>query len=168
MLMDKTKILNPHGCDQISAYGRRRFRFRFMDTEELDVDVQPTYVRVTMRKKILQLVLDEEVKVDESSAKRLIGSKRLEITMPKVGYLLAMYAIYCIFYLLRAVVSKYVCIGVAKGGQGGIPPLRLEHNYICLYQTYKSYIKIKNYIRYKSKNSLNCLMKKKRSCNRKF
>lgn len=70
-----------------------RFRFRFMDTEELDVDVQPTYVRVTVRKKILQLALDEEVKVDESNAKRLIGSKRLEITMPKVGYLLAAYII---------------------------------------------------------------------------
>lgn len=59
-----------------------------MDTSELDVDVQPTYVRVTVRKKILQLVLDEEVKVDGSNAKRLIGSKLLEITMPKVGYIL--------------------------------------------------------------------------------
>lgn len=57
-----------------------------MDTSELNVDVQPTYVRVTIRKKILQLVLDEEVKVDESNAKRLIGSKLLKITMPKVGY----------------------------------------------------------------------------------
>lgn len=56
-----------------------------MDTSELNVDVQPTYVRVTIREKILQLVLDEEVKVDESNAKRLIGSKLLEITMPKVG-----------------------------------------------------------------------------------
>lgn len=58
-----------------------------MDTSELDVDVQPTYVRIAIRKKILQLVLDEEVKVDESNAKRLIGSKLLEITMPKVGNL---------------------------------------------------------------------------------
>lgn len=57
-----------------------------MDTSELNVDVQPTYVRVTIREKILQLVLDEEVKVDESNAKRLIGSKLLEVTMPKVGY----------------------------------------------------------------------------------
>lgn len=57
-----------------------------MDTSELDVDVQPTYVRVTIRKKILQLALDEEVRVDESNAKRLIGSKQLEITMPKVNY----------------------------------------------------------------------------------
>lgn len=57
-----------------------------MDTSEIDVDVQPKYVRVTVRKKILQLVLEEEVKVDESNAKRLIGSKLLEITMPKVGY----------------------------------------------------------------------------------
>lgn len=57
-----------------------------MDTSELDVDVQPSYVRVTIRKKILQLSLDEEVKVDESCAKRLVGSKLLEITMPKVGY----------------------------------------------------------------------------------
>lgn len=57
-----------------------------MDTNDLDVDVQPKYVKVTIRKKILQLVLDEEVKVDESNAKRLIGSKLLEITMPKVSY----------------------------------------------------------------------------------
>lgn len=56
-----------------------------MDTSDLDVDVQPTYVRVTVRKKILQLLLDEEVKVDESNAKRLVGSKLLEITMPKVS-----------------------------------------------------------------------------------
>jgi len=56
-----------------------------MDTNELDLDIQPTYVRVTVRKKILQLALDEEVKVDESHAKRLIGSKLLEITMPKVN-----------------------------------------------------------------------------------
>ncbi|XP_025206314.1 protein tilB [Melanaphis sacchari] len=58
--------------------------YKFMDTSELDVDVQPTYVRVTVRKKVLQLALDEEVRVDESNAKRLIGSKLLEITMPKV------------------------------------------------------------------------------------
>jgi len=60
-----------------------------MDTSELDLDVQPTYVRVTVRKKILQLALDEEVRVDESNAKRLIGSKLLEITMPKVNYIAA-------------------------------------------------------------------------------
>lgn len=71
-----------------------------MDTEELDVDVQPTYVRVTVRGKILQLVLDEEVKVDESNAKRLIGSKRLEITMPKVGDLLAASTNHIIYILL--------------------------------------------------------------------
>ncbi|XP_050433301.1 protein tilB-like [Adelges cooleyi] len=57
--------------------------YKYLDTSELDVDVQPNYVRVTIRKKILQLVLDEEVKTDESSAKRLVGSKLLEITMPK-------------------------------------------------------------------------------------
>jgi len=60
-----------------------------MDTDELDVDVQPTYVRVTVKTKILQLALDEEVKVDESNAKRLIGSKLLKITMPKVGRIVA-------------------------------------------------------------------------------
>lgn len=56
-----------------------------MDTSELDLDIQPSYVRVTVRKKILQLALEEEVRVDESNAKRLIGSKLLEITMPKVN-----------------------------------------------------------------------------------
>lgn len=74
-----------------------------MDTSELDVDVQPTYVRVTIRKKILQLALDEEVRVDESNAKRLIGSKQLEITMPKVNYLYNrckknVYNVICLFF----------------------------------------------------------------------
>lgn len=61
-----------------------------MDTSELDLDIQPTYVRVTVRKKILQLALDEEVRVDESNARRLIGSKLLEITMPKVNIIVIM------------------------------------------------------------------------------
>ncbi|XP_050530183.1 dynein axonemal assembly factor 11 isoform X3 [Daktulosphaira vitifoliae] len=59
--------------------------YKYMDTSELDVDVQPKYVRVTIKSKILQLALDEEVKVDESNAKRLVGSKKLEIIMPKVN-----------------------------------------------------------------------------------
>lgn len=79
---------------------KRSFYFRFMDTSEIDVDVQPKYVRVTVRKKILQLVLEEEVKVDESNAKRLIGSKLLEITMPKVGYRTTYKTVYNYIYIV--------------------------------------------------------------------
>ncbi|KAI0209882.1 tilB-like [Lamellibrachia satsuma] len=59
--------------------------FRHLDTSLCDVDVQPTYVRVTLKGKILQLVLSEEVKPDSSEAKRSQTTGHLLITMPKVN-----------------------------------------------------------------------------------
>ncbi|KAM3866120.1 dynein axonemal assembly factor 11 [Diretmus argenteus] len=57
--------------------------FRHMDSSLLDVDVQPTYVRVTVKGKIFQLVLPAEVKPDSSTAKRSQTTGHLLLTMPK-------------------------------------------------------------------------------------
>lgn len=54
-----------------------------MDSSLVDVDVQPTYVRVTLKGKSLQLALSEEVRPDASTAKRSQTTGHLVITMPK-------------------------------------------------------------------------------------
>lgn len=61
--------------------------FKHMDTSLVDVDVQPNYVRVTLKGKALQLGLNEEVKADSSTAKRSQITGYLVITMPKVQFL---------------------------------------------------------------------------------
>ncbi|XP_052333302.1 dynein axonemal assembly factor 11 isoform X2 [Oncorhynchus keta] len=57
--------------------------YRHMDTSLMDVDVQPTYVRVTVKGKIFQLVLPAEVRPDSSTAKRSQITGHLVLTMPK-------------------------------------------------------------------------------------
>uniref|UniRef100_H0WXC6 Leucine-rich repeat-containing protein 6 n=1 Tax=Otolemur garnettii TaxID=30611 RepID=H0WXC6_OTOGA len=59
--------------------------YRYMDTSLIDVDVQPTYVRVMVKGKPFQLVLPAEVKPDSSFAKRSQTTGHLVICMPKVG-----------------------------------------------------------------------------------
>ncbi|XP_048658092.1 dynein axonemal assembly factor 11 isoform X1 [Marmota marmota marmota] len=58
--------------------------YRYMDTSLIEVDVQPTYVRVMVKGKPFQLVLPAEVKPDSSSAKRSQTTGHLVICMPKV------------------------------------------------------------------------------------
>ncbi|XP_067567319.1 dynein axonemal assembly factor 11 isoform X1 [Pseudorca crassidens] len=59
--------------------------YRYMDTSLIDVDVQPTYVRVMVKGKPFRLVLPAEVKPDSSSAKRAQTTGHLVVYMPKVG-----------------------------------------------------------------------------------
>ncbi|KGL75759.1 Protein tilB, partial [Tinamus guttatus] len=64
--------------------------YRHLDTSLLDVDVQPTYVRVRVKGKPFQLVLPEEVKPDSSIAKRSQTTGHLVVSMPKAnGIILA-------------------------------------------------------------------------------
>ncbi|XP_021242773.1 protein tilB homolog isoform X3 [Numida meleagris] len=58
--------------------------YRHLDTSLLDIDVQPTYIRVLVKGKTFQLVLPEEVKPDSSSAKRSQTTGHLVVSMPKV------------------------------------------------------------------------------------
>ncbi|NXA40592.1 TILB protein, partial [Eudromia elegans] len=59
--------------------------YRHLDTSLLDVDVQPTYIRVRVKGKPFQLVLPEEVKPDSSSAKRSQTTGHLVVSMPKAN-----------------------------------------------------------------------------------
>nr|XP_020473367.1 protein tilB homolog isoform X2 [Monopterus albus]XP_020473368.1 protein tilB homolog isoform X2 [Monopterus albus]XP_020473369.1 protein tilB homolog isoform X2 [Monopterus albus] len=57
--------------------------YRHMDTSLMDVDVQPTYARVTVKGKIFQVVLPAEVKPDSSTAQRSQTTGHLVLTMPR-------------------------------------------------------------------------------------
>ncbi|XP_075225768.1 touch insensitive larva B [Lycorma delicatula] len=58
--------------------------YRYLDISSVDIDVQPTYVKVMIKQKVFQLVLDEEIKTDECSAQRSKTTGHLVIKMPKV------------------------------------------------------------------------------------
>lgn len=58
--------------------------YKYLDTSLLDVDIQPNYVRATIRGKIFQLYLPEEVDVSNSTAQRSQVTGHLVITMPKI------------------------------------------------------------------------------------
>ncbi|KAM4727724.1 dynein axonemal assembly factor 11 [Anableps anableps] len=57
--------------------------YRHMDTSLMDVDVQPTYTRVSVKGKIFQVVLPAEVKPDSSTAQRSQTTGHLVLTMPR-------------------------------------------------------------------------------------
>ena len=53
---------------------------KFLDSAQVDADVQPTYVRVVAKKNTLQLVLPSEVLTDSSSLQRSSTTGHLLIT----------------------------------------------------------------------------------------
>jgi len=58
---------------------------RFMDTNSLNVDLQPTYVRVEVKGKVTQIRLDEDVLVERSTIQRSTTTGWLSITMPRAN-----------------------------------------------------------------------------------
>lgn len=60
--------------------------FRYIDTSLIDVDIQPNYVRVSVKGKIFQLCLNEEVNIQASTSQRSIITGHLLITIPKLNY----------------------------------------------------------------------------------
>ncbi|XP_068731074.1 dynein axonemal assembly factor 11-like [Montipora capricornis] len=58
--------------------------FKYLDTSLIDVDVQPLFCRVTVKGKVFQLTLSDEVNPDCSSAKRSQTTGHLIVEMPKV------------------------------------------------------------------------------------
>merc|ERR1712110_87282 len=57
---------------------------KFLDSAQVDADVQPTYVRVQAKKNTLQLLLPAEVLTDSSSAQRSTTTGHLLLTCPKI------------------------------------------------------------------------------------
>lgn len=57
---------------------------RHLDTSYIDVDVNPAYVRVTIKGKILQLTLPYEVSVERSNVRRNTTTGSLVVTMARL------------------------------------------------------------------------------------
>ena len=55
-----------------------------MDPSKYEIDVEPNYVRVTVRGKVFQLRLDAEVRCDATRAERSPATGKLTVTMPRV------------------------------------------------------------------------------------
>ncbi|MEW5309118.1 MAG: hypothetical protein WDW38_001027 [Sanguina aurantia] len=56
---------------------------KFMDSSLIQADIQPGYVRLLIKGKLLQLLLPVEVRPDASIAQRSLASGHLVLTMPK-------------------------------------------------------------------------------------
>lgn len=65
-------------------YNSSCLRSRYLETSLLNVDVQPNYVRVTVKGKVFQLALSDEVNITESSTQRSTLTGHLAIVMPKL------------------------------------------------------------------------------------
>ncbi|XP_044014631.1 dynein axonemal assembly factor 11 [Aphidius gifuensis] len=59
--------------------------YKHMDTSHVDIDIQPKYIRVTIKGKILQLTLPCEIETEKSVAKRNTVTGNLLITMPRLN-----------------------------------------------------------------------------------
>ncbi|XP_066260051.1 protein tilB [Euwallacea similis] len=60
--------------------------YKYLDTSLIDVDLQPTYVKITIKNKIFQMVLPEEVQVEQSTALRSQTTGHLVLKLIKLNY----------------------------------------------------------------------------------
>lgn len=67
---------------------------RYLDTSQIDVDLNPTYARVEIKGKILQLTFPCEISVSDSVAKRSQTNGSLQLVMPKLKNSLVPYFYY--------------------------------------------------------------------------
>ncbi|GJQ79695.1 hypothetical protein Trydic_g5842 [Trypoxylus dichotomus] len=59
---------------------------RYLDSNLIGIDLQPIYVKVTVKGKVFQFVLPEEISTDKSIAQRSQTTGRLVLRMPKIKY----------------------------------------------------------------------------------
>ncbi|CAH0546492.1 unnamed protein product [Brassicogethes aeneus] len=60
--------------------------YKHLDTNLIDVDLQPIYVKITIKGKVFQIVFAEEVITHKSTALRSQITGHLVLTMPKANY----------------------------------------------------------------------------------
>ncbi|KAG5895523.1 hypothetical protein JTB14_010668 [Gonioctena quinquepunctata] len=60
--------------------------YKFMDSNLIQVDLQPIYVKITIKGKIFQIVFPEEIFTDKSIAQRSQTTGHLVLKLPKVNY----------------------------------------------------------------------------------
>ena len=77
---------------------------RHLDASLVTCDVEPWYVRVTVKGKVLQLVMMEEVRPGQATAQRSQVTGHLVVTMPKVRWTVNGFVVLIllqIFFLVR-------------------------------------------------------------------
>ncbi|ENN71629.1 hypothetical protein D910_12525 [Dendroctonus ponderosae] len=60
--------------------------YKYLDTNLIDVDLQPIYVKITIKGKVFQMVFPEEVHVEKSTALRSQTTGHLVLKLPKFNY----------------------------------------------------------------------------------
>ncbi|KAJ9592966.1 hypothetical protein L9F63_015336 [Diploptera punctata] len=71
--------------DEMNSYILDIAVYKYLDTSLLEVDFHPTYARVLIKGKIFQIVFNEEIKIENSTAKRSQTTGHLVLTMPKIN-----------------------------------------------------------------------------------
>ncbi|KAF7283499.1 hypothetical protein GWI33_000395 [Rhynchophorus ferrugineus] len=59
--------------------------YKFLDTNLIDIDLQPIYVKLTIKGKIFQIVFPEEIHVEKSTALRSQTTGHLVLKLPKLN-----------------------------------------------------------------------------------
>ncbi|KAJ3663026.1 hypothetical protein Zmor_007337 [Zophobas morio] len=59
--------------------------YKHLDTNLIEVDLQPIYVRITVKGKVFQIVFSEEILVDKSTARRSQTTGHLVLDMPRAN-----------------------------------------------------------------------------------
>ncbi|XP_039443248.1 protein tilB [Culex pipiens pallens] len=71
--------------DEDDRYELNLHIYKFLDTSCIEVDAQPNYIRATIKGKVFQLALKDEIKTDESTCKRSTTTGQMLIVMPKLN-----------------------------------------------------------------------------------
>ncbi|XP_063706094.1 protein tilB [Culicoides brevitarsis] len=72
--------------DEPDRYELTLYIYKYLDTSLIDVDVQPNYVRASVKGKVFQLSLRDEVNIAASTSQRSMITGHLLITMPKLNF----------------------------------------------------------------------------------
>ncbi|XP_019549584.2 protein tilB [Aedes albopictus] len=71
--------------DEDDRYELNLHVYKYLDTSYIEVDAQPNYIRATIKGRIFQLALKDEIKTDTSTCKRSTTTGHMLIVMPKLN-----------------------------------------------------------------------------------
>ncbi|EFA00650.1 Protein tilB-like Protein [Tribolium castaneum] len=60
--------------------------YKYLDTNLIEIDLQPIYARILIKGKVFQIVFPEEILTDKSTAKRSQTTGHLVLDLPKANY----------------------------------------------------------------------------------
>ena len=77
-------------CSNFNISHSLFFTSQHMDPSQYEIDVEPNYVRITVKGKVFQLRLNAEVRCDAARAERSPATGKLIVTMPRVKKLMGL------------------------------------------------------------------------------